>query len=738
MPRVSNVPKFVNQFLFHGVDLEWEGKEQAQGDCPLCGREGRFYVNPENGLWDCKFCTARGNVLTFLRQFWELCDKAPADYEPLRAGRNLLSVETLRTWGVVKSVLLDEYLVPGYDREGKIVHLYRYSYSRQAGRWFLRAMPDVHHGIFGANLYNPQCTRVFLFEGIWDGMAAWEVMRAAKVGKDGLVQTSNEDASLLADVSVLATPSTGVFNESWGPLFAGRAVSLFYDNDHPVPHPQTGQPSEPGAWGGMKKASVLLARAEEPPSSIYCIRWHPEANHNPELPNRYDVRDHLAADNASLQERIGRLEQLINLTQPIPGEWLEGRSLSDRKKGRPVLELLPCHEWSKLINQWRKAMQWTEGLDKALACMLASVTSTESVGDQLWMRIMGPASCGKSTLCEALSANRKYVVAKSTMRGFHSGSKTDKDGAEDHSLLTKLNNKTLVTKDGDTLLSSPNMGQILAEARDIYDRVSRSHYRHGISRDYEGLNMTWLLCGTSSLRQLDQSELGERFLSCTIMEEIDEDLEDEVILRVVYAAEQNMGLRSNGRPEEQDDPDKIKAKQLTGGYITHLRENAQDLLAATSMTEEQMVYCGRLGKFVAFMRARPSKKQREAVEREFAARLASQMIRLAKCLAVVKCRGRVDDDVIAVVRSVALDSAHGIGLDVARRLHGEGRSGAETKVVAIMINQPDEETYALLKFMRKIKVVESFVPQMAPGVKGRLRWRLTERFALLYDAVMGV
>src|SRR5690606_14950694 len=123
----------------------------------------------------------------------------------------------------------------------------------------------------------------------------------------------------------------------------------------------------------------------------------------------------------------------------------------------------------------------------------------------------------------------------------------DDGSGEDYSLISKLGGKTLVVKDGDTLLQSPNLGQILSEARDLYDTVSRSSYRTKQGgRDYQGVRMTFILCGTSSLRKIDSSELGERFLDCVIMEGIDNDLEDEILWRVANRVERNMGVEADG------------------------------------------------------------------------------------------------------------------------------------------------------------------------------------------------
>lgn len=346
-------------------------------------------------------------------------------------------------------------------------------------------------------------------------------------------------------------------------------------------------------------------------------------------------------------------------------------------------------------------------------------------------------NCGKSTLCEALSVNKKYIVAKSTLRGFHSGYQTDSEGAEDHSLVSKLFNKTLVTKDGDTLLQSPNVKQILSEARDVYDRTSRTSYRNKASRSYEGINMTWLLCGTSSLRELDSSELGERFLDCVIMDAIDDELEDEILLRKAHQAERALAFEADGTLETQNDPDMTLAMRLTGGYVSYLRENARDLLAEVTIPDSSLRRCIQLGKFVAYMRARPSKSQEEKAEREFATRLVSQLVRLSKCLGVVLNRKTVDDEVLRRVTKVALDTARGRTLEIAKWLYQAGEEGLDHKPLSMYTNQEPAKELLLLRFLRRIGAVETFSRKINGVLSTTPRWRLTPKLRELYKEVMG-
>lgn len=436
-----------------------------------------------------------------------------------------------------------------------------------------------------------------------------------------------------------------------------------------------------------------------------------------------------------LATRVQNLNWVFKRLVPVPEDWKSSRPATKNKNGES-LECLPCESYRELIMAWRKAMEWTEGLDNGLATMLASVVSVRSVGSQLWIKLIGPASSGKSTLCEAISVNKKYVYAKSTIRGFHSGYKTDAEGAMDHSLIDDLRNKTLVIKDGDTLLRLPNLAQVLSEARDIYDGTSRTHYRHGIKRDYEGIRTTILLAGTKTLRQIDSSELGERFLDCVIMEDIDPDLEDDILLRAAYRAERNVSVESDGKPESYYDRSLTYAYQLTGGYVGWLRQNASSLLAEVNMGDEARRQCMRLGLFVAYMRARPSRVIHHEDDREMGARLVEQHVRLAMCISVVLNKRSVDQEVLKRVTKVALDTSRGITLQMVGHLYRAGEDGMMGTTLASYVDCTDHEAKSLLRFLRRIGVVRLYSPSKVKGIRAKVRWRLTKRVRSLYKNVM--
>jgi hypothetical protein len=171
--------------------------------------------------------------------------------------------------------------------------------------------------------------------------------------------------------------------------------------------------------------------------------------------------------------------------------------------------------------------------------------------------------------------------------------------------------------------------------------------------------------------------------------------------------------------------------QLTGGYVNWLRDNAK-MMSGIEFSDDAKRQCVNYGKFVAFMRSRPAEDKRssEKAERELAARLVSQHVRLARCLALVLNRPTVDDKVMRRVKRVALDTARGILLDITRQLFHTGAKGMERNGIHLHVNCTQGELDKLLRFMRDIGVTMLY----SPG-DGRRVWRLTTEMYALYRKV---
>lgn len=745
-PTEDKTPDKLRPFVFHGVDLGKSPVSGAEhlGVCPFCGNK-KLYVSAETSQWECKWCSEKGNAKSFL---WAVLKHGStgnvSDTRSLMKiadDRRLLKPESVAVWGVCVSPADGNLVCPGYGPDRKVDTLY--SYRRIDGRtaWFVT--PTFKHALFLPKDYDPKRKTVYVCEGLWDAAVLRETLLGLKydaTDKSRLVKTGNPAISLYADANVVAVASASTWEESWNALLAGKDVVLLYDSDHKQ-NPTTGQLVRAG-YEGMRRTYASLAAGAEPPASVRYLGWGPDG-YDPDRKSGWDLRDELTlADKADgvtpvpdLVQRGTRWLALQEKIKPVPADWGAGRSKAAVKSGSPLVEPLDCEDWHTLQQAWVKAMKWTEGLDRALSVMLATAASTMLPGDQTWVRVISPPSSGKSSLCEALAVAREYVISKSTLRGFHSG--YDAGDGENHSPLGVMLDKTLVIKDGDTLLTAPNRDQILAEARDVYDRVSRSSFRNSKSKDWEGVNLTILLCGTAGLRALDTSELGERFLTCTIMEGIDDELEDAILGRTAMRA--LAALRAPRASETGEDAAMLLAKRLTGGYVRHLRRIAPEAAAAVGVSPPTLHRITRLAKYVAYMRARPSKKQTEAAEREFGTRLTTQLLRLAVCLAVVLNKDEVDEQVMDRVRRCALDTARGTTQELMDDLVARGVQGRQAGPLAVVLNRDEEEVRRLLKFLRQIGAVEQF-KDVGPTGKpvGLAKWRPTAVLRKLHsEAVAG-
>jgi hypothetical protein len=430
-----------------------------------------------------------------------------------------------------------------------------------------------------------------------------------------------------------------------------------------------------------------------------------------------------------LAARITALGQLLGLIQAPPPQWrtaqarplnghpiLTGGNSSDAPK---TLAPKTCESYKELVESWKKALEWHEGLDSALSIMLASSMSTQFVGEQLWLKIIGPPSCGKTSLMEGLAVAREWYFSRDTIRGFHSGARAEDE--KDLPLADLVNGKTLGTKDGDTLLKAPNLTQILAEGRALYDRVSRTNYRNFVNREYLGHRMTWHLAGTNSLREIDDSELGARFLDVVVMDHISEAFERRVGMRAAMQEANNMLRISDGKPESQYPEELAEAMSLTGGYLDFLRTNALEISKSIRATERPMTRCNDFGIFTAFMRARPSG---EEAGREFSARLIKQYTRMAIALAAVLGKNSLDDEVLARTHKSMMDTSRGQTLDLVRFL-GPRPQGIELRALMAHMHLGDDKLRKQLTFLRRIGVVETDV--------NHKRWRVIPSVQRLYE-----
>lgn len=615
MSQVSWREKFIRFFRMNLIGFS--GKE-AVLQCPFCGKS-KFYLDERSRFICHSFdCQVQGNLNTFLTLVVEsgIQQTDPADYQPLATERKL-HPEIFSIWKVYRCPITHDWAIPTYTRKGTIAQVYYY--RKIEGKYRLIACPGLSHGLFGLPFLDQSNREIFLTEGPWDGMAL-----------DGLLRYQLQLPESERPI-ILSVPGCSVFPDGWGSFFQNRTVTICYDNDHP----KNGQ--TPAGWAGVQRVASQLASVG---ATVCYLHWG-NNGYDPNRPSGYDLRDWIHDSGKSAWDEIQ------SSIQPYPVAVEQTPPIS-------------CETWEQLLQSWREAIHFTPELEGCLAVMLASVASVPYLGEQLWLKIISPPACGKTTLCEALAASSQYVVSRSVIRGFYSGMKLGRNDTNDYSLAPKLNGKTLVTKDADTILRSECRDLILSQARDLYDGSSSKSYNNNVTREYKNLRFTWILAGTSSLRQLDRSELGQRFLDYVILEEISDDYEQEVLRRAIEQQSKNAVIHQD-TIQSSIDSKLLETYRKTAGYIEYLRRNSA---REVHVPQEFLSRISRLAKLTAILRGRPSDLQDEIVDRELGTRLAKQLVKLCYCLCWVYQVSEPTPKIIQLVEKVAYDTSRGISFEI--------------------------------------------------------------------------
>lgn len=769
----DELPEFLRPFTAHGLVFQARQNEEYLADCPFCGKEGKFTVNHRTTLWRCFVCnegedkgglTRGGNAHTFLRKLWEDAERCTesAWLDSITTEWRLLSAKSLTRWGMRKGPLKGHAIVPGYNSSGRLNQLYRFTPLLKGNVWKKRMLPTPSLGANGEDTLGlfgvPQmegAQKIFLCEGYSDGVALDEVLRRCKRAGDRLTLCGDPAEALRREYDVFAVPGTSSFRKDWSALLAGKEVTVLFDNDHVrVEKNEHGKEMLKGGAGinGARSLAALLLNLphHDRPRSLSYLAWGGEADFDPDTPDGTDVRDVLTGrgEPLALPGRIEALGGLLSKVRPVPEDWAERKA--DRKvlvgaEGvrhvKEAYEPIPCESWSELVSAMEDSMSWGPGLDTTFSVCLAGILSTNKAGeDQVWLKVVGPPSSGKTRLALCLMASQKYVIQSSSFTSFYSGYKEDKEGEEDFSLAARLPGKTLLVKDADTLIRSPAYAKVMAQARDLYDGIANTNYGHGVNRDYR-FAFTFFLFGTEeSLRPVGTSELGERFLDVRIVDDFDELLERSIGSRV--ARKSFEAAATENRDCEAATPEDVKARRMTAGFIQYLRERCDEKLARVKISPEALDRIQATAELVSFLRTKPRPAKRgetqEGVEREISFRLISQMSKLVRTLAVVVGEEEITDSsgVMRRIRKVALDTARGRSLEFCKAI-AEHPQGAPLDKLVHRLNDDEERVKQHLAFLRSIRAAEPFTHRDGDGCPATKRWRMTARMARLWKEVVG-
>lgn len=706
---LADYPIRLRPYVFHGLDfaVPKEGEENVRMDCPFCDKEGHFYIEITTGRWYCQRCSENGNPLVFMRKLYDISFNSTSEesLEELAEERKI-SVETLRSWGVCLHYFHQDPLVPTIGYGGKITNLHRYTTIKK--RNVLIGTPGCKAYLWGTDRIDSKNGQIWITEGIWDAMALQEALddiyqkRPTTWGKGKPKQ------------HVIAVPGANSFKADWASIFYRRKVTICFDNDHPKENGMI-----PGWKGTLKTAAIVTRTAKY----TKLLKWG-EDGYNQRLKDGFDIRDLLS------KRKPFEAYEYIKKHLIDPPEDLE--EVANTKDIAPLAR----NTFNSLLEDYSAKLHMTQPLTQTLAVMLATVASTTMKGDPIWFRVIGPPGSGKSTLAEGLAAAREYVLSKSVITGFHSGF-TAGMGGKDASLIPKMQYKTFIIKDADTLMQSKNKQSIFADLRDIFDGASRMQTRTGVSKNYEDIRTTVVICGTDTLRihKKDEASLGERFLDCDCF---DDTLDDSPYLHAAFENQiSDMKKSFIAEDPAEEEIDVIKA--ATYGYIQYLKEMVEDghLPHHTADSKKKVI---QMGRFLAWMRTRRKVVKEDddpefPVRTELATRLVKQLAKLSTCLAIVLNKPTVDEECLDILRKVVRDSSQQYHYILLSAIASQGE--ITYKGAAKSVGLSETQVSRILRNMHELKMLRRRTKTNGTGLGGRQvhHYRLSPEMKLAAKAM---
>ncbi len=362
---MSNLPKTLGMFGFHGINLAYASGEEYAGNCPFCLDESHFYVNSDTTQYECKKCHANGNGSSFLLKYLQrqLEDTELRDYKRLKGLRGI-QIKTLKRFDAAWDG--SRWLLPSYG-SGQMVSDLRTWKPKSKQLLTTKGCKVQLFGLQHLRRNKSKRGTLWLCEGEWDAMALDSLLRRAGRTQD----------------VVLAVPGAGTFKDTWVEYFTGRKVRICYDND------------DAGDRGSKKAASKIAGAAK----SISFLCW-PDSK-----PSGWDIRDHCTSSAVGPRVTLNRLNKLFRDThrRQDPDD-VQSEDVTVIPKFKVVNNRPSFETVLRVFSQW---LDMDSEMIKALKIMLAVIISEQFPGSPLWMYLVGPSGAGKTLiLCSAQGSDQ--------------------------------------------------------------------------------------------------------------------------------------------------------------------------------------------------------------------------------------------------------------------------------------------------------------------------------------------
>ncbi len=671
MPEVE--VSYDSFFDFYGVpsvvDVSTPQKKQKKGDCILCGEEKHFFYNPTNGLFDCKKCSASGNNYSFITQLhkYHLENTPDEKYQELAASRYGINDYILKEAGFAWDPDGNRWLVPYYGSGPCLTNLG--AFRPNVGYRIFKG-PGMALGLYRPFYRDHFTDNIIITEGEWDQLALHPLLKQAS-----------------EEWSITSVPGSNVFKPEFVDEFRGKNVYLLYDKD------------DPGKKGIMKAGKMLTGSAASVNYMAFPDELHFQDCGNPKKPGK-DIRDlivHLDKENLT-KKRRRRLHEIVvpTIVENMVEYKQEEKSSGYISTRFSLPEIDNVTNWDDNIGVFKKWLYLTPGNIYAIATCFAVTISPFFPGEPLWLFLVGPPSCGKTTVVESFGTSNMYcdaqsqITAKMLVNGYKVG-----DGV-DISYLPTLHMRTLIIKDYTTVLSlsSHEQDELYGILRDAFDGSFRKRYGNNEERYYDKLKFGMIAGVTKAIHGDCRSSLGERFLKIDYLErdEFDE-------MHHIKAALDGM--------EKKEERSKALSR-TTLGFLDHLLNNLPDQLPViTSQFEMKM---SALAMVVARLRAQVVRRNDESLlyrpDIEIGSRLAVQFKKMAQCLMVVYGKTESDNELYKTIRKLALDSCIPFNAEFARRMY-DFPNGISRNDIAYHMQIPPTNVHRTVVDLQQLGLIRS-------------------------------
>lgn len=670
-------------FTDHHLNLRKGNAQQVTADCPFCGKEGHFYVNPKNRLWDCKVCGARGNMGQYLymihRMYMEYLEDPKNEHllAKLSADRKL-PISAIKAWKLGYDPSRDCYCTPVFDGTESLCDIKKYKIGKKS-----YSTPGTSTGLFNRMAMINKKT-VYLCEGEWDGMAM-----------DWLLKTNG-----IKDACAVAVSGAMTFKNTWIPFFNDKEVYCMYDHD--------------GA--GEKGQLVVRNKLTGMAKSLRYIHWPDN------FPTGFDVRDWIKygirvkkpkACYRNLMQLISKDPQRPNIEDP------EAPTVDEVKQEQERLPLKPDLTNEELYDIYRKWLYMPDTM--VLDIMFGTIFANRLSGDPVWMFFVAPPAGSKSELLMSLSwAEECYPLTSLTPHALVSG--TAWGDGKDPSLLPKLDKKVLVLKDFTTILSMNYTArdEIFGILRDIYDGRTEKSFGNGLKREYKckfGIlaGVTPVIEAFSAMNQ----SLGERFLRYRLPLDTKES-EEQKILKAISNVNNEIKMRA-------------ELCQASASVLTRKNPDDEVLPHFTEFYIPKVVALAQLSAWLRGVvdRDRYTQQVLYKPSSEVGTRMAKQLVKLAMGIGIFRGTRNLEFYEYSCIRNVAIDSCPQrvvmILTAMYKALRKEDYEMLKTKDISDRTNLPQSTVLRIMEDLNLLQIVKR------TEVNGNYYWRISPELLKLAD-----